>query len=341
MSRTIHVAACTGGAAVPGARFRIRQHISRLRPLGVRIEEFTSRIGQYPPKAVWLRPFWLAAGIGERGAHALLSHRYDLVIFQRELLSTLVTVERLFGRPRVLDVDDAIWLHRRGHFAALLAGLCDAVICGNSFLADYFSQTGRRTFVLPTAVDTQRFVPALDARPGPPIIGWSGTASNLAELERLEPSLIKVLDQHREVRLRVICDRSPRFQRLQPDRVEYIAWSPTVEVSALQSMTIGLMPLPDNDWSRGKCAYKMLTYMACGLPVVVSPVGMNSEVLAMGELGFGPRAPDEWVDALTTLLDEPDLTLRMGATGRAVIEAAFSVDALSARLAAILRLVAR
>ncbi len=336
---TLRVAAYTGGPAVPSARFRIRQYIRPLLRYGIRLDEHCSRVGQYPPALRGARPMWLVAGLLERAVKAPSSYRYDLVVFQRELLSTLVTVERFFSAPRILDVDDAIWLHSRGAFTERLAQLCDAIICGNSFIAEYFDGLGCRTFVVPTAIDMDRFVPMPRRDGSSPIIGWSGTSGNLVQLQRIEPVLHEVLRRHRDVRLRVICDRRPTFNLLPVDRVEYIEWSEEKEVGAIRELAIGLMPLAEDEWSRGKCAFKMLSYMACGIPVVVTPVGVNAELLGQGELGFGARSKAEWVDALSQLLTDRELAMRMGAVGRAVVARGFSSDVVATKLAGVLRAV--
>jgi glycosyltransferase involved in cell wall biosynthesis len=337
--KPVRVAAYTGGRNVPAARFRIRQHVENLFQHGVRLDEFASRAGQYPPLARWRRPAWLLAACAERGLQVAGSYRYDAVIFQRELISTLLTLEPLFSGPRILDVDDAVWLHRRGSFAGKLANRCDAVVCGNEYLAEYFGRECEKTYVLPTAVDAIRFSPQLQSPYPSQVIGWSGTSGNLHELERIEPALHTVMSRFPKARLRVICNRRPSLSSLPSDRVEYVHWTPEIEVSALQDLQIGLMPLKDTAWSRGKCAFKMLTYMACGVPVVASPVGMNADVLAMGEVGFGARRDEQWVQGLSALLAEPTAARQMGKEGRLVIEENFSVEVLSLRLAEIIRTV--
>lgn len=339
----LHAAFYTGGQDVPSARFRARQYADALLEFGIEVHERPSRVGTYPPEARGLRPAWLGAVALERGMQASLSHRFDVVVFQRELISTLKTFEPLFGCPRVLDVDDAIWLHRRGTFAGRLAKMVDAVVCGNDYLADYFSKHNQNVSVIPTAVDARRFHPGLSSpsSDAAPVIGWSGTAGNLFELERLEPALRRLLQRFGQAKLRVVCNRPPSFTTLPSDRVEFVPWSPDVEVSALQDLTVGLMPLQDTAWTRGKCAFKMLTYMACGVPVVVSPVGMNAEVLAEGDLGFGAETEGEWIDAISALLTDRKAAARMGATGRAVIESRYSVDVLAGKWAGVIRGVGR
>lgn len=340
VGRPLKVAAYTGGINVPSARFRVRQYSRFMPGFNIDLEEFASHCGQYPPKGVWRRVAWMVAANAEHSLKLVGSRKYDAVIFQRELISTFLTLEPFFGRPRILDVDDAIWLHRRGAFASKLAAQCDAVICGNAYLADYFKRYCESIYVLPTAVDAERFFPEDNLRNYSQIIGWSGTGGNLFELEQIEPALKVVMQRFPKAQLRVICDRPPRLGGLPTDRVEYIPWSPKVEVSVLQDLHIGLMPLQETAWARGKCSFKMLTYMACGVPVVASPVGMNHEILTSRSVGFGPTNMDEWVDALSTLLADPALANRMGCTGREVIETHYSVEVLSTQLAQIVRDVA-
>lgn len=336
----LRVAAYTSGLDVPSARFRVRQYVSQLADHGVELTEFVSQCGKYPPPQIWRRPVWGLRRILEAMIQAWPSRRYDLVFFQRELLSTFLTVEPLYGRPRMLDVDDAIWLHRRGSFALRLARLCDAVVCGNTYLATYFSEAGLKTYILPTGVDTQRFFPKVTGTADKAIIGWSGSSGNLCFLESLDGALAVVLKQHPHARLRVICDQVPRFVHVPVEAIEYIPWTPFVEVSALQDLTVGLMPLADTEWARGKCAFKMLTYMACGIPVVVSPVGMNEEVLAQADVGLAARNDHEWVDAIDFLLAQRERANNMGINGRRLVESQYSTSVLSPRLARILREIA-
>jgi glycosyltransferase involved in cell wall biosynthesis len=169
------------------------------------------------------------------------------------------------------------------------------------------------------------------------VIGWSGLGSGLKYLLSLESSLAQVLNRHRDAVLRVVSDVEPVFTRFDGSRVEYIRWSPENEVRTIQEMAVGLMPLDDTPWSRGKCSYKMLLYMACGVPVVVSPVGMNAEVLALGTIGFGPRSGSEWTESLSWLLNNPEQASEMGSRGRQVAVEHFNLDALSPRFAAYLK----
>jgi glycosyltransferase involved in cell wall biosynthesis len=190
-------------------------------------------------------------------------------------------------------------------------------------------------------VDTTRFRPHSKRNDHQgQIIGWSGTSGNLRLLEALDCELAAVLERFQGAHLRVICDRAPNFNRVPASRVEFIHWSPETEVDALRDLSVGLMPLTDTEWSRGKCAFKMLTYMACGVPAVVSPIGMNAELLAEAEVGFGATTTDDWIEAISILLKDGSLAATLGENGRKQVETAYSVNVIAPRLAAIMKEIA-
>jgi glycosyltransferase involved in cell wall biosynthesis len=335
----LSVAAYTQGVPVPSARFRVRQHIAPLEALGVRIREYPARLSSFPPAWRPARPAWGVAAVAERVLAAACSWTADVTLLQREMVSTLATAEVLTRRPRVLDVDDAIFLHRGGAAAARLAQLCDLVICGNAFLAGWFDRHNRNVQTLPTAVDTDRFAPAPAGGDMRPVIGWSGGSSGFRYLESVAPALSEILSRRPEASLRVIADRRPRLDGVPASRVEFVRWSPETEVAALQDLTVGLMPLDDTSWSRGKCAFKLLTYMACGVPAVASAVGMNVEVLASGG-GLAPRSLAEWVDAIDFYLRQPAEARRAGRQGRQIVVDRYSLRTVTPRLAGLLGAVA-
>lgn len=331
----LRVAAFTGGVTVPSARFRVRQYMPALLQQGVAISEMPSRFGIYPPQNKWIRPFWAGATLAEQIPKIIKSHQYDVVLLQREMLSSFVTLEPLTKTPRVLDVDDAIFLHRNGDFARRLAQISDQMICGNTYLADWFSAWNKDITVIPTAVDTDRYVPVIKQGKceGEIIIGWIGTSGNLKYVYAIEAALAKVLKLYPMAKLRIVCDKKPEFRLIDITRCEFIIWSESTEVESIQGVDIGIMPLENSEWSRGKCSYKMLQYMACGIPVVVSPVGMNAEVLSIGSVGIGAVSENEWVDAIAALLDNFDLREQMGAIGRQVVTESFSITKIAPLIA--------
>jgi glycosyltransferase involved in cell wall biosynthesis len=240
-------------------------------------------------------------------------------------------------RPMVLDVDDAVWLNTGGRRVRDLAVACDLIVCGNTFLANHFSRWNRNVTVIPTAVNTAWYRPRHAGsadRTRPLIMGWTGTSGNFPFLYAIEGALIRVFEHCAQAKLLVVADRPPQFKWLPASRIEFECWTPRTEQAAFDRMSIGLMPLADTDWCSGKCSYKMLCYMAAGLPVVVTAAGMNREVLALGEVGLSAVGEREWVDALTALLDNPNLRRNMGAAGRAVVEESFSLKRLAPQYAA-------
>lgn len=332
----IRVAAYSQGYFVPSSRFRIRQYIPLLMDHGIAVTEMIARFNSYPPTNKALRPFWATATLVDRLPQVFRSYQHDVVLLQRSFISSIFTFEGLTKRPRVLDVDDAIFLLRGGKSARQLAECCDRVICGNDFLAAWFSRHNKNISILPTAIDTERYAPD-EARFRDPkrsvVIGWLGTSSNIKYLESISPTIAKVMTAFKQVRLMVVCDQKPCCAPIDPGRVDFIPWSTDIEVSALQRMDIGIMPLEDSPWTRGKCSYKMLQYMSVGIPVVVSPIGMNNEVLIKGDIGFGPNNICEWEDSLSILVHDSALRSRMGNAGRILAEASFSIKYLAPKLA--------
>jgi glycosyltransferase involved in cell wall biosynthesis len=331
----LRVAALTQGVRVPSTRFRVEQHIEDLSRLGIDVDHLPARYGAYPPDGTLQRVGWIPRAVADAAQRAWRANDADVCLLQRELVSTLHTAEHLIRRPVVFDVDDAVFLHKRGRLVDAIAQRAALIICGNSFLADHFSALGS-VVILPTAVDSSCFVPAA-AGTARPVIGWSGSSSGFSYLESIQEPLRIVLERFPEAVFSVIADRAPELPMLPAKQLRFTRWQAETEVQGLQSFTIGIMPLSDTPWSRGKCSFKMLTYMAVGIPVVVSPVGMNREVLALGECGLAAGSVDDWVDALTALLRDQNRSIAMGAIGRRIVESHFSRHVVAPQLADLLR----
>jgi glycosyltransferase involved in cell wall biosynthesis len=338
-SAAISVAAFTGGVSVPSARFRVRQYVEPLADEGVELTEFSAPLGMYPPSNQILRPLWGLATLATRLPGIASSYNYDVTLLQREMLSTFITLEPLVKSPRVLDVDDAIWLHRGGKWAAQLAQQCDGIICGNNFTAEQFSKWNSNVTVIPTGVDVNRYVPGQPVEQA--VIGWSGTSGGFKYLYSIELALAEVLAKVPGSILRIVSDSMPKFHQIPANRIEFIRWSPENEVQAIQGMAVGIMPLENSLWERGKCSFKMLTYMACGIPVVVSPFGMNEEVLSHGCIGFGAKTIDNWVSSLSVLLSDIEQRIEMGENGRKVIVDNYSINVVAPKLAKTLMKIAK
>jgi len=330
--RNIRVIAITGGKNVPSRRFRIDALAPFLAKRSIELTELCPAISKYPPSSRLLRLPWFAVALMERLTFLYRSRGYDAVILQREMISTLPTLERLLPKPRVLDVDDAIYLHRNGRAAEYVARSCSLVICGNHYLAEKFSQWNSNVVVIPTGVDTDQLRPIVNRdTTESPIIGWIGTAGNYNYLELIEPALKKVLTSFPDTRLQIISNQFPAFLAHFGEQLDFKLWRPGIENDLLPRLTIGIMPLTDSEWARGKCAFKMLQYMAAGIPVVASPVGMNAEILASSSVGLAAQNNEQWVESLSTLLESPETAESMGENGRQLVEKKYSLLVVSSK----------
>lgn len=324
-----------GDARTASSRYRALAHVPALEAAG-----FRTRV-RYPVRSerAWpaprplLRLYDLLRDATERSAP-------DLLFIQRKTYPPFFA-SRLgrLARRVVFDLDDAVDLppseraasaresaRYRRNFEATL-GQADLVLCGNRELARRLPHD--RFVLLPTAIDTSRFDPRNvgPARPG--TLGWVGHSSNLEYLEALAAPLKEVMARHPGTRLVVVCDRPPRLPGLE---VEFRPWSLEREVSCFEGIAIGLMPLADSRWARCKCAFKAIQYMSLAIPAVISPVGMNTEVVRDGETGFLPADPAQWVQALDRLLSDPSLAARVGAAGREAVLRDYSLTAVSRTL---------
>lgn len=350
----IKVAALTSGENVPSARFRVRQHIVPLRSSGIHVHEYIPAIDKYAPPPPFLtfsnptgltliRAAWKCVKTLARLPGTMGSWKGDITWLEREMHPGCLTFEPLLKHPIVLDVDDAIWLTAPlGRLAATMnAKIADVVLAGNSHIAEWFDSYAKDVRIVPTAVDTDRIRPKNFQDPKAShsrfVIGWTGTSSNYGSLYQIEKVLDEFLRSHNDAELLVIADLPPRFSELKPERFRYVKWDPDTEIGVLGLMDVGLMPLPSDSWSLGKCSFKMLQYMAAGLPVIVSPVGMNVEVLAMGDIGFPAVTHEDWHEALTNLYHDSALAYRYGAKGRLIVEKHFSRSVVSTILAGIFK----
>jgi glycosyltransferase involved in cell wall biosynthesis len=334
----IQIAALTGGLNTPSARFRVRQYIPYLRKHGIEVAEHIPHWGE---SCGLPSPFKMVSRI----PGLIRSRRADLVWISRDLVQGYATFERMVRRPRILDVDDAIWLSRPlGKYGQpWVARGMDAVIAGNDYLANYYSRYCRTIYVLPTAIDTERYTPKPSAADGTDrfVIGWTGLRSNYKYLEMIEPALKRFLSEHRDVQLMLVSNQPWNSSLIPTDQIHFCPWTPENEASLLHRMTVGLMPLPDQPWTRGKCSFKMLQYMASALPVIVSPVGMNQQVLEKGQVGLAARTEDQWLEALESLYRDHALCRKMGQTGRQVVEKHYAVHIVADKLADIFRIHSR
>jgi glycosyltransferase involved in cell wall biosynthesis len=289
---------------------------------------------------------------GQRFMQLLHRREHDLAWIEGELFPYLpywveATLARSF-KSYVVDYDDALF-HKYDQSAnplvrRLLGRKIDrimrgaaCVIAGNRYLAARARQAGAaRIEVIPTVVDEQRYTAINTADGQPPVIGWIGSPATEHYMLDMRPALEQVCAGN-HARLLLVGARPETAHLFNGTTPEVVAWSEVTEAAMIARMDIGIMPLLDSPWERGKCGYKIIQYMACGLPVVASPVGVNVNIVHHGENGFLATDEAAWRDALERLIASPSLRERMGAAGRARVEAEYSLGAQVPRLANILR----
>jgi glycosyltransferase involved in cell wall biosynthesis len=339
----LRVAFFTQGIRVPAARFRVEALVPALNA-HVACTVLPASPSVYGDTGS-LRGGWRALAkplsIVARVRQLDEVDRADVIWLQRPMTEYFTTVfERYVAahKPMVFDFDDAIFHNRWGLEARKIRRIIDAarhVVAGNAYLAEFANEPDKTT-IIPTVVDEQRYTPREDPE-GPFTIAWTGMSHNLKELAPYVPALRRVLAETRG-RLLVAADRldAPFLDGLP---VELVRWSPENEVSVLAAGHVGVMPLADTPYNRGKCAFKLIQYMARAIPVVASPVGANLEVVRDGVEGLFAVTDDDWADRLLTLARDRDLRMRMGSAGRQRVESAYSVTAVIPRYLEVLRAV--
>jgi glycosyltransferase involved in cell wall biosynthesis len=223
----------------------------------------------------------------------------------------------------IYDVDDAVWLNGEAdHCFEQHCRNALVVFAGNSFLADHASKYTQKIEIVPTSVDLE-YHHRIDTPRNSFNVGWIGSAAGLGYLQDISGDLFSFFDKHNDVRLVIVAERYPGELKSLEKHIDYIPWSRQSEINSINLFDIGIMPLRNTDWERGKCSFKMLQYMACEIPVVVSPVGMNTEVMKISDnVGkFGELATTSWADVLEHyyLLSETART-KQGKAGRQAAE---------------------
>jgi glycosyltransferase involved in cell wall biosynthesis len=345
MPKVLFIASHRPGRS-PGQRFRFEQYFSVLEANGFQCElsylvepaddQFLYKPGHFLRKLRFVRRC-----IAKRRADVARMHGYDIIFISREALMTRSTwFEREFRKSRariIYDFDDSVWLsnvsdaNRRWGWVkdasktSKLIALADLVFAGNAYLADYASAFNDRVEVVATTIDTEKYRPRTLRPAGPVVIGWSGSITTIQHFRFAVPALRKLKDKFGDrIAFRVVGDGTFHHEEL---GITGVPWRKDTELDDLRAMDIGIMPLPDDEWARGKCGLKGLQYMALGIPPLMSPVGVNTEIIQHGVNGFLPRTDDEWVELISRLVEDADLRARLGAAARRTVEERYSVKA--------------
>jgi glycosyltransferase involved in cell wall biosynthesis len=320
----------------PSSRYRIYQYIPYLRKaeIEVTVAPLFSE-GWFRILDLRQRPLRAAA----KGMYALMRlfvriseilkvGKYDLYCFEHQAFPYVPAFLEWFAQKlnpnMLLEFDDAIYLtflHKKKIFQ--LIRMSKHVIVGNNFLKHYALQFNSHVTVIPTVIDTDRYSPKKDYRyQGKLNIGWVGLAYNLSYVLELARMLQKLKKEIGDFKFTVICS-----QGLDIDGIEVIfkRWCYNDEIEDIRNLDIGIMPLVDDAWAKGKCGLKLLQYMACGVPVVASPVGVNNEIINDGENGFLATTGKKWLEKLSLLARDEELRCTLGQKGRKTVEDYYSL----------------
>lgn len=348
--KNINVLALTRyGRIGASSRMRFEQFVPALLAFGVQVDIAPLLRDEYLERLYSRRAKSLGQILSDYSSRliSLVSvKRFDIIWIEKELFPDLPAwfevVLRQFGIRYVVDFDDAIFHNydlSANPWRRLLRKKIECVMrnstvvtCGNAYLADYAKAGGAsKVEIIPTVVDLDRYSVKTDRLSGPLVIGWVGSAATVKYLDVVLPAL-QILAREYPLRLRVI----GAVYSAQGLDVDCRRWSEDDEVRQIQSFDIGIMPLTDSPWERGKCGYKLIQYMACGIPVVASPVGVNEEIVEHNASGFLAGEMNAWVDALRSLADSSDRRNKFGMRGRKLVEDRYCLQVVAPRLASLL-----
>ena len=340
----------------PSQRYRLEQwapHLAREHGITLEFAPFESEALArllYEPGHVAAKAFWTVSDFIRRSAVIGRARRYDAIIIHREAaLIGPALYEQLLawtGIPIIYDFDDAIWspgqawkngLFSRLHFTGKTSRICklaSAVTTGNDYLAGYARRRNADVTIVPSSIELADYPEIAEPEAsGRFIVCWTGSTSTLVHFEHAREALER-LAAHIPLTVKIICSRPPD-QPVAGAEMVFVKWSAEREAAEVGDCHVGIMPLPDNEVSRGKGGMKALQYMATGRAVVASPVGVNAEIIRSGENGLLAGSADEWVEALSALARDPALRKRLGKAARRTVEDGFTATISAAKFAAV------
>lgn len=348
MKKILFIAAHRPGRSA-SQRFRFEQYIGFFEKHGYHCEYSfilsaeDDKVFYAPGKYIW-KAWILFKSILKRTADVFRAKQYDIVFIQREAWMVGSAVfEKLLARSGakiIFDFDDAIWLDPLSEASGnknllwlkdpsktnIIIKIAHLVIAGNSYLQDYALQFNKNSVIIPTTLDTEQYHPLHIAKNDPAIcIGWSGSHTTIAHFTHILPALYKLKEKYKDrIVFKVIGDKNFKEPVLD---IQGITWTIERELAELAQFDIGIMPLPDEPWTRGKCAFKGLLYMSMGIPAVMSPVGVNTEIIESGVNGMLAGTQEDWVEKLSILIEDEQLRKKLGTAGLKTVEEKFSVHA--------------
>ncbi len=324
-------------------RYRIAQFIPALEAGGwqVTLRPFMSErlfeIYNRPGRAIE-RIGLTFSGLLNRLGDLADASQYDAILLHKEAFPFGPPILENSFRKRVphliYDVDDAFWTHppqfrqigrrlRDPKRIAKMIGMSDHILAGNEFLAAYAKKYNSGVTIFPTVLDTDRYQPRKEIDDGKVTIGWVGRWSSEAYLHNLIPVFQDLVQRYPNIEIIFIGGMPDGIPQNIP--VNSMPWRLESELEDLCTFDIGIMPLPNDEYSRGKCGFKLLQYMALGIPAVASPVGVNSQIIRDGTNGFLANGEAEWVEKLGQLIEDKTKRIEMGKRGRITVEEEYSL----------------
>ncbi len=330
----------------PSSRYRVEQYVPYLKDNGIDplVRPFVSSdfYKILYKKGFYVRKFLFFTQSALRRAFDLLrAYKSDVIFIHLEAFPFGPPVfeficSRVFKKKIIYDLDDAIYMGITSPANGMIKFLrCPSkipriikmsahVITCNSYLADYAKKYNDNVTVIHTAVDTEKFKPREEKTTNHvPVLGWIGSHSTAVYLEELKDAL-SLLSKKADFILKIVGAGSHSIAIEGVKKIN-TDWSLDEEIEEFQSLDIGVYPLPDNDWTKGKTGFKTIQYMSVGIPCVVSPVGANGDIVKEGVNGFFADSTEEWVDKLLRLINDKDLREKIGTEGRKTIEERFSL----------------
>jgi len=323
----------TSGENVPSTRYRILPYISKLKEQGIDCVVSHSMPAKYQrwPVLGWRLSHAIRKAIRWGDVRKAARSRYDVIVIEREIFDDPTwNLEAAFRKttPRlVLDVDDGIFLRYPEKFAQV-AGMCDHVIAGNELLAEESRKYCQNVSIVPTSVELAEYPWRTEtSRNETPIVGWIGTSANLKYLDEIRPALEELFTRM-PFTLRIVTDLGEQTSQWSRAGfpVEFQAWAAETAVEQIQAFDVGVMPLPDEIWERYKCGFKLLQYMAAGVPAVASPVGVNRTIVENGVNGYLAGSTSVWVDAIEACLRDRELAETVRLAARRTVEESYSIE---------------
>ncbi len=341
----------------PSQRFRIEQWMPWLEAHDVKVALRTFADDElmrclYQPGHLLHKAVGLGFAFGRRLAEIPHLDAYDVIVVHRAaVLFGPALVERMAAarRPLVFDFDDSIYLRHTAaanrlfgwlKFSGKTAAICRMaahVVVGNEHLAAYARRYNEHVTVVPTSIDVDQYRPTQRVARARVVVGWTGSATSQTHLEMFAP-VLRELAGRRDIEVHVVSGNRPHLPGVP---FVWTKWTHEGEAEALRDFDIGIMPMPDDEWSKGKCAAKALQCMAAGAATVASAVGTNRQVIEHNVNGLLVTTPEEWLAALLRLVDDPEERRRLGEAGRRTVEERYSMPKSAAAFATVLEEVAR